>query len=30
MQARSMVLGAAKRLLGDRNYERIRQALLEK
>jgi peptidoglycan/xylan/chitin deacetylase (PgdA/CDA1 family) len=30
MQARSMVLGAAKRLLGDRNYERIRQALLGK
>jgi len=30
LQARYMVLGAAKRLLGDRTYERIRHGLLRK
>jgi peptidoglycan/xylan/chitin deacetylase (PgdA/CDA1 family) len=30
VQARYMVLGAAKRLLGDRTYERVRQGLLGK
>jgi hypothetical protein len=30
IQARYLVLGAAKRVLGDRTYQRIRQGLLGK